>query len=70
MVNEYPMVKYLSEKLVNITGTDRIHLNCDCINGSIVSGKRQAILCSFGLDKPPGYKVVENPNIIQYIKTK
>ena len=30
---------------------------CDVINGSIINGVQQPILCSFHLDKPPGYKV-------------
>ena len=29
---------YKSDKPINITGIDKIHLKCDCINGSIVNG--------------------------------
>ena len=29
---------YKGDKPINITGTDKIHLKCDCIQGSIVNG--------------------------------
>ena len=42
-----------------ITGIDKVHLKCNCSNGSIVSGCREPILCSFGLDQPPGLKNIQ-----------
>ena len=47
----------------NITGIDKIHLNCDCINGSIVNGFREPILYSFALSSPPGHKIYKEPRI-------
>ena len=38
---------YKSDKPINISGIDRIHLKCDCIQGSIVNGARESILSSF-----------------------
>ena len=35
---------YKSEKPINITGIDKNHLKCDCINGSVVNGIREPIL--------------------------
>ena len=35
---------YTSNKPINITGFDKIHLKCNCIQGSIVNGKRAPIL--------------------------
>ena len=35
---------YKSDKPINITGTDKVHLKCDCIQGSIVNGVREPIL--------------------------
>ena len=32
---------YKSEKLINTTGIDKIHLKCDCINGSFVNRLRE-----------------------------
>ena len=32
---------YKSYKPINITGTDKVHLKADCIQGSIVNGTRQ-----------------------------
>ena len=40
---------YKSDKPINITGIDKIHLKCDCIQGSIVNGIREPILYSFAL---------------------
>ena len=37
----------LLQKLINITGIDKILLNCECINGSIVNGIQGPILYSF-----------------------
>ena len=47
---------FKSDKPINITGIDKIHLNCDCIQGSIVNGIREPILYSFALSSPPGHK--------------
>ena len=46
--------KYVSQKIVNLSNTNKIHLKCDCIDGSIQDGVRQSILFSFVLDKPAG----------------
>ena len=53
--------EYNSQKTVNLSTTNKIHLKCDCINGSIVDGCRQPVLYSFVLDKSTGYKVFLNP---------
>ena len=44
---------YKSDKPINITGIDEVHLKCDCINRSIVDGCREPILYSFALSSPP-----------------
>ena len=58
--------KYNSQKIVNLGSTNKIHLKCDCIDGSVVNGLRQPILYSFVLDKLPGYKVFSEPETIHY----
>ena len=50
-----------SKKPINNTGIDKIHLKCDCSNGSFVKGNRQLILFSSVLDKPPGHKTYKEP---------
>ena len=60
--------KYTSQKVVNLGNTNKIHLNCDCIDGSVVNGIRHPILFSFVLDKKPGYKVFSEPETIHYKK--
>ena len=54
---------YISDKPINITRIDKIHLNCDCIQGSIVNGIREPILYSFALSSPPGHKIYKEPKI-------
>ena len=61
---------HISEKPVMITTTDKVHLKCDCVDGSIVNGIREQILFSFNLSAPPGYKIIKEPNIILYKKNK
>ena len=54
---------YKSDKPINITGIDEIHLKCDCIQGSIVNGIREPILYSFALSSPPGHRIYKEPRI-------
>ena len=61
---------HISEKPVMITTTDKVHLKCDCVDGSIVNGIREQILFSFNLSAPPGYKIIKEHNIILYKKNK
>ena len=60
--------QYLSQKSVNLSSTNKIHLKCDAIVGSIQDGVRQPILFSFVSDKPSGYKVFCQPETIHYKK--
>ena len=54
---------YKSDRPIDITGIDKIHLKCDCIQGSIVNGIREPILYSFALSSPPGHKIYKEPRI-------
>ena len=54
---------YKSDKPINITGIDKIHLKCDCIQGSMVNGIREPILYSFALSSPPGHKIYKEPKV-------
>ena len=60
--------KYISQKIVNLSNTNKIHLKCDCIDGTVQDGIRQPFLFSFVLDKPAGYKVFCEPESIHYKK--
>ena len=51
---------YKSDRPINITGLDKIHLKCDCIQGSIVNGIREPILYSFALSSPLVIKYTKN----------
>ena len=59
---------YNSNEIFNLNTTNKIHLKCDCIDGSIQNGLRQPILYSFVLDKPSGYKIFSEPETIHYKK--
>ena len=54
---------YKSEKPINITGINKTHSKCDCIQGSIVNGKREPILYTFALSSPPVRKLYKEPRI-------
>ena len=54
---------YKSDRPINITGIDKNHLKCDCIQGSIVNGIREPILYSFALSSPPGHKIYKEPRV-------
>ena len=60
----YPSGTHTSEKPVKITTTDKVHLKCDCVDGSIVDGIREQILLSFNLRAPPGYKIIKEPSVV------
>ena len=60
--------QYFSQKIVNLSSTNKIHLKCDVIDSSVVDGVRQSILYSFALDKPSEYKVFCEPETIHYKK--
>ena len=54
---------YKGDKPINITGIDKVHLKCDCIDGSIVNGIREPILYSFALSPPPSHKLYKKPRV-------
>ena len=57
-----------SEKTINLSIKNKVHLKSDVIHGSIQDGVRQPILFSFVLDKPSGYKAFSEPETIHYKK--
>ena len=61
---------HISEKPVMITTIDKVHLKCDCVDGSIVNGIQGQILSSFNLSAPPEYKIIRERNIIFCKKTR
>ena len=54
---------YKSDKPINITGIDKIHLKYDCIDESINNGTREPILYSFALSLPPGHNLYKEPRV-------
>ena len=54
---------YKSDRPINISGIDKIHLKCDCIQGSIVNGILERILYSFAFSSPPGHKIYKEPKV-------
>ena len=63
---------YESEKPINITGIDEVHIKCDCFNESIVNGTREPNFYSFALEKPPAHKIYKqtrNENFKQIKKS-
>ena len=64
----YQAGTHTSENPVMISSADRVHLKCDCVDGSIVKGIREQNLFSFKLSAPPGYEIIKEPNTILYKK--
>ena len=60
--------EYFSQNIVNLSCTNKIHLKCDVIDGSVLNGIRQPIFFSLVLDKLSGYKVFCEPDTIHYKK--
>ena len=58
--------EYISQKIVDFSSTNKIHLKCDVIDGSVINGLRQPITFSFVLDEPSGFKVFCERETIQY----
>ena len=52
-----------SERPIIFTEIDKVHLKCDCTDGSIVNGVREPILYSFALDQSPDHKICKQPRI-------
>ena len=50
-----------SGRPINITSIDKVHLKCDCIDGSILNGIRDSILFSF---------VYRHHQVIKFIKNR
>ena len=61
---------YTSDKILNFSTRNKIHLKCDGIDRSVVNGLRQPILFSFGLDKKPGYRIFSEPETIHFKRQK
>ena len=47
--------EYISQKIVNLSTTNKTHLKCDVIDGSVVNAIQEPIPFSFNLAKPAGY---------------
>ena len=60
---------YKSDRPINITGIDKIHLKCDCIEGSTINGVREQILYAFVLPSPSAHKIYKEPRV-QLFKKK
>ena len=57
---------YTSDKIINLSTKNKIHLKCAAIDGSVVNWKRGPIPFSFSLNKPAGYKVFSESETIHY----
>ena len=51
---------YKSDKPVNITGIDKVHLKCNVVDGSIVNGVREPVLFFFLQINHPTIKYTKN----------
>ena len=61
---------YISDKTLNLSTIEKVNLNSNVVDGSLVNGLREPILYSFVLDKLPGFKVFCQPEALHYKKSK
>ena len=61
---------YTSEKSLNLSTIDKIHLKCNLIDDNLVKTLRQTIFYSFVLNKPPRFRIFSEPETMHYEKTK
>ena len=54
---------YKSDKPINITGIDKVHLKCDCKQGSIINGVSESVLYSLASSSPPGQQIYKEPRV-------
>ena len=52
-----------SDRPIDINAFDKVHLKCDCINGTIVNGIREPFLYSFAFSSASGHEVIKEPRI-------
>ena len=61
---------YKSDKPNSTTGTDKVHLKCDCVKGSILNGVRENVLYTFCVHKHPGHEIKKEPTVKVFRKVK
>ena len=54
---------YKSDRPIIVTSLHKVHLKCDCIQGSVSNGIREPVIFGFALDQPPGHKTLKEPRI-------
>ena len=57
---------YPSEKIIKLSTNDKLHFKSNIFNGSKLNAIREPMLCSFNLDKPPGWKFFFQPERVSY----
>lgn len=58
---------HISPNQVTINKVDIIRVTCNIVKGSYRNGVEGHVLHEFYPDVSPGYKIVEKPNIVQYL---
>ena len=60
--------EYTSQKVVNLSSTNKKHLKWDVVDGSVVNGSGEPIIYSFVLDEPSVYTVFCEPETFHFKK--
>lgn len=64
-----PLVKHMSNNIVNIHSVNTISINCSIASGSYRNGKPMHSIYEFAPIVPPGYKLVHEPSPVIYFPT-
>lgn len=59
---------HTSDNIANINRTNSIFVNCDLVARSYVNGSNQQVLYTFFPNVPPGYKIVQELNKLNFIR--
>lgn len=64
---QFGTISFESSNLVNIISVNSIMVHCSIVEGSYLNHNPKPIIYSFYPNVPPGYKIVEKPNVVVHL---
>lgn len=64
---QFGTISFESSDLVNIISVNSIMVHCSIVEGSYLNHNPKPIIYSFYPNVPPGYKIVEKPNVVVHL---
>lgn len=63
-----PNLLHISDETVKITKVNMVHVECDIIDGTYQNKNKSNTIYQFPIDVAPGFKIVQKPTNIVYLK--